>query len=224
MYNFVHFWETLFFPIHMDIDSIKQENNDLRQIELRSENEVKSIENALIALQTDFEKKKDNIKRLEDNLEEHLSKKKKIEANMKNELYKIYSKKKLMLFSDSRNMLSSACMESFVYSQQNTDGSFAQLQIPTKVSSLIKSSIQYYEQMAKTEYSSIIDKMNSISNSSISFDSILSYIRNVFCKAITKQAVENEKTHLLTQVYDKDLLLLFNHSIEIIFLITCRKT
>ena len=122
----------------MNTDSIDQENDDLRQNELRSKQEVDSIANKLLQLRKQLDTKRQIIHLLESELQVNEEKKRKLEE-VKNEIDKATPKKHVLVPSDILISISSSFIQSFSFSSNHSDGSFSLLQLPSSISLLFNS-------------------------------------------------------------------------------------
>ena len=123
----------------MNTDSIDQENDDLRQNELRSKQEVDSIANKLLQLRKQLDTKRQIIHLLESELQVNEEKKRKLEEHVKNEIDKATPKKHVLVPSNILMPISSSFTQSLSFSRNHSDGSFSLLQLPSSFSSLFNS-------------------------------------------------------------------------------------
>lgn len=195
----------------MSINSIEQENNELKQIELRSEKEVKAIENKLMLLKRELEDRKKSIEELEDQLEIHISKKKKLEENMKHELNKYYPTNKLISHSDTLISVSSTFIQTLLFSQKHTDGSFQQLRIPSVFIAYLDSVASNLRKTIHLEYGAAFAIRPETQEPTGSVEAIMDFIRRVFVLATTHHETEKKAITKLDKMFDSDKFIIFHH-------------
>lgn len=165
----------------MDSNSIDQENEDLKQIELRSKKEVESIEKELLQLKRTLELKRANIKQIESEIEINKSKKQNLEAKIKEEMETTSSKNCVLIPSDTLVPVSSSFIQSFVNSHHHADGIFTILQIPSSLIDSYDSSLHSYYSSLNDSYGFSYDvKVLIVSSNHIAIDRSINNRKNPF--------------------------------------------
>lgn len=149
----------------MDPNSIDQENEDLKQIELRSQKEVESIEKELLQLKRTLELKRENIKQIESEIENNKSKRQNLEVRIKEEMETTDQKNCVLIPSDTLAPVSSSFIQSFVNSHHHADGLFTILQIPSSLLDRFDSTLHSYYSSLNDTYGLSYDVKVSILSS-----------------------------------------------------------
>lgn len=123
----------------MNTDSIDQENNDLRQNELRSQQEVDSIAAKLSQLRKQLEVKRQTIRLLESELQVNIDKRQKLDEQVKIEIERAIPKKHVLIPSNTLLPVSSSFIQSLSFSSNHSDSSFSLLQLPSSFSTIFDS-------------------------------------------------------------------------------------